>query len=99
MLQGFSGHLISEAFLAGAIAAEPSEAIVRALKGLAAWRQHTWDLGPASSLRAMLNAGAEPLAARLGFESVSETVHRERIVAATIRDGTRTVALLVTSWG
>ena len=99
MLQGFSGHLISEAFLEGAIAAEPSEAIVRALKGLASWRQHTWELGPASSLRAMLNAGAEPLAARLGFESVSETVLRERALAATMRDGTRAVALLVTSWG
>ena len=99
MLQGLSGHLLSEAFLEGAVTPTPSEAAQRALRDLAAWRKHTWGLGPASSLRAMLNAGAEPLAATFGFDSVAEPALREKTLAATLRDGTRTIALLVTSWG
>jgi len=99
MLQGFSGHLISEAFLEGAVPATPSAAAQQALRALTAWRKQTWGLGPASSLRAMLNAGAEPLAARLGFDAVAESKRGERTLAVTLRGGTRAIALLVTSWG
>ena len=47
----------------------------------------------------MLSAGAEPLAGWLGFDSVTERRLGERMLAATLRDGTRAIALLVTSWG
>ena len=77
----------------------PSQAAQAAYRNLIAWRKRSWGLGPASSLRAMLNAGAEPLADVLGFASPTMTATHERAVAATLCDGRRVVALLVTAWG
>jgi hypothetical protein len=99
MLQGFAGHLLSETFLETLVATPRSQADERAYRHLIAWRKRSWGLGPASSLRTMLNAGAEPLAAALGFASPSMTATRERTLAATLRDGRRVIALLVTAWG
>jgi len=47
----------------------------------------------------MLNTGAEPLAAAFGFEPPANICSGECTVAATLRDGNRAIALLVTSWG
>lgn len=100
MLPGFAGHLLSETFLEALLTGTPhSKADPRAYRNLIAWRKRSWGLGPASSLRAMLNAGAEPLAAALGFASPTMTATRERTLAATLRDGRRVIALLVTAWG
>ena len=100
MLQGFAGHLLSEAFLETLLTDTPqAQADQGAYRNLIAWRKRSWGLGPASSLRAMLNAGAEPLAAALGFASPATTTARGRALAATLRDGRRVVALLVAAWG
>jgi len=100
MLHGFAGHLISETFLEGVLTGAPlSDGDLRAYRDLIAWRKRSWGLGPASSLRTMLNAGAEPLAAALGFEPPADIAPADSTVAATLRDGSRLVALLVTSWG
>jgi hypothetical protein len=100
MLHGLSGHLLSETFLEALVTGAPlSESGQRAYRDLIAWRKHTWGLGPASSLRAMLNAGAEPLAAALGFEPPASVATGEGAIVATLRDESRAVALLVTSWG
>ena len=88
MLHGFAGHLISETFLetllTGAVRSEADE---QAYRKLIAWRKASWGLGPASSLRAMLNAGAEPLAAALGFGFPTTVVQSERVLAASLHDG------------
>src|SRR4029079_7698680 len=100
MLNGFAGHLISETFLEGLLTGAPlSNGDLRAYRDLIAWRKRTWDLGPASSLRAMLNAGAEPLVRALGFEAPANIAHAGSIVAATLRDEHRAVALVVAGWG
>jgi len=100
MLNGFAGHLISETFLEGVLTGAPLAGDdLRAYRDLIAWRKRTWDLGPASSLRSMVNAGAEPFAAALGFEPPTNIAPGDCTVAATLRDGSRVVALLVTSWG
>ena len=100
MLPGLTGHLLSETFVETLLTAAPGfETDPRAYRQLESWRKESWGLGPASSLRAMLNAGAEPLAAALGFESPTGIAPRKRAMAATLRDSSRALALLVTSWG
>ena len=100
MLHGFAGHLLSETFLETLLAgAARSEADEQACRKLIAWRKVSWGLGPASSLRAMLNAGAEPLAAALGLGCPTSVEQSERVLAASLHDGHRAIALLVTSWG
>lgn len=100
MLHGFAGHLLSETFLETVLTGgPPSDGDGRAYRDLIAWRKRSWGLGPASSLRTMLNAGAEPLAAALGFEPPANIAPGECTVAATLRHESRAVALLVTSWG
>lgn len=101
MLHGFAGHLLSETFLEALLltGAPPSDGDQRSYRDLIAWRQRTWGMGPASSLRAMFNAGAEPLAGALGFEPPANIAPGECTVAATLRDGRGAIALLVTSWG
>src|SRR6476659_8192185 len=100
MLHGFSGHLISETFLETVLAdTTPAGADQRAYRDLIAWRRNSSGLGPASSLRAMLNAGAEPLAAALGFASPTMITTHDRSLAGTLHDGRRVAALLVTAWG
>ena len=101
MLPGFAGHLLSETFLEALLltSAPPPDGDQRAYRDLVACRKRSWGLGPASSLRAMLNAGAEPLAAALGFEPPANIDPGERTVAATLRDRRSAVALLVVSWG
>jgi hypothetical protein len=100
MLHGLSGHLLSETFLETVLTGAPlSKGDQGAYRDLIAWRTRTWGLGPASSLRAMLNAGAEPIAAALGFDPPDNVAPGAGTVAATLRDGRRAIALLVTSWG
>src|SRR6266576_5848122 len=100
MLHGFAGHLLSETFLEAVLTGAPqSDDRQCAYRDLIAWRRRIWDLGPASSLRTMLTVGAEPLAAALGFEPPANICPGKCTVAATLRDGSRAIALLVTPWG
>src|SRR5580765_1711416 len=98
MLQGFAGHLLSQTFLEAVLATAPQSPVDQAAyRNLIAWRQRSWGLGPASSLRAMLNAGAEPLTTALGFASPTMITTHDRSLAATLHDGRRVAALLVTA--
>jgi Eco57I restriction-modification methylase len=99
MLAGVSGHLVSTAFLEGRVrqagVAPPVESVRRELS---AWRSRC-TFGPASSVRALLDAGAVPLFAILGFDPPGDVEPNGRLIAATLRGNGRTVALLIAQWG
>jgi hypothetical protein len=114
MLPGFGGHLISEDFLeragipdvlgrtaatradttAGAdLSVRPSQRL------LANWQRSCGGLGPASSLRTMLEVGAAPLASTLGFAPPSAITSLKDALAVTLHAGSQSVVLIVTAWG
>lgn len=100
MLNGFGGHLVSEQVLeqhldrhAGAQMPFP----VRA--SIASWRASRRLLGPASSVRTMLEADAGPFMRLLGFQSPEALAIDTETCAATLRAASAPVALLVSRWG
>ena len=100
MLSGFGGHLVSEHVLeelavtqTGAL---PPETIRAAL---ARWRGSQRLLGPAASVRTMLEAGAASLVEALGFPPPGDiTIDHDR-AAATLRAASTSVALIASRWG
>ena len=104
MLPGFGGHLVSEFFLER-IGTVPPSANPQALpaervrRELTAWRRRCGTLGPASSVRAMLEVGAGPLAEALGFDPPAAVTPIKNAMVATLRAGNGAAALLVTMWG
>lgn len=109
MLAGFSGHLVSEAFLEDHLAKSISDGAGSRAPGvedharwaLGEWRRQRDLLGPASSFRAMLYTGAVPLVAALGLDppsSVDLADHAAALVA-TLRSPSGPLALVVTAWG
>jgi hypothetical protein len=103
MLPGLAGHLVSEAFLEAHLStirdADTARGVDRVYRDLLTWRRQSGALGPASSLHAMLQVGAAPLVAALGFDPPAEVEPSDRSLAATLRGGSRPTALLVASWG
>jgi hypothetical protein len=105
MLPGFGGHLISELFLEQAAAdllrPDPDKrGADRGRRELAEWRRRCRRaLGPSSSVRAMLDVGAAPLAVALGFDPPAALTPLKDAVATTLGAGSNAVALLVTIWG
>ena len=99
MLQGFAGHLISETYLESLLGSPLDDAAGLARRRLTGWRSLSGGLGPASSLRAMLDGGAKPLAAALGFDPATAVAYGQRTVAVTLCGISGPVALIVTSWG
>ena len=109
MIPGFSGHLISESYLErimadGASRAKPSSGAGSQdlQRRLAEWRRTCRWLGPASSLRAMLETGAEPLIAALGLIRGGDVESLQDAIGATLfadPAGGEAIALLVTRWG
>jgi hypothetical protein len=100
MITGVNGHLVSEFFLERQLGEEMvSPASTTARRNLTEWRKRCHSLGPASSLRALLETGAEPLLHLLGFAAVEGVEHVNGLAAATLVGGVRPVALVVTSWG
>ena len=101
MLQGLAGHLISETYLETLLEQSRADAaLVSARHELIEWRTRSRDLGPASSLRAMLDAGATPFAAALGFApGTAAVVRRWRRHLSPFCGSTAPVALVVASWG
>src|SRR5262245_20381782 len=102
MLPGFSGHLVSEAFLDAACRLEGSADIVplgAARRRLLQWRAGALDVGPASSPRALLEDRARPLLTALGFASPADIEAVEAGLVATVAHDGRSVLLVVTRWG
>ena len=98
MVPGVSGSLIGGGFLestlAGSALPQPAlAAIASALHHAAA------ACGPATSTRALLQAGAAPLVAALGFEAPTSLCDDGGTVIATITHAGRTLALLVAPFG
>jgi len=101
MLPGFGGHLISELFLERHLLERDAiaDGAGSARRALIAWRRRSADLGPASSVRAMLETGAAPLVALLGGDPPSSIEPFGRGVTTVSRFNGAAVALLVTTWG
>jgi N-6 DNA Methylase len=99
MLRGFSGHLISETFLERLVTTEAPELDERTARQLTAWRERKLQLGPASSVRAMLQVGAEPLLAAFGCEPCSDVILGDRSACATLRNRGVPATLFVAPWG
>src|ERR1700730_14896865 len=100
MLPGFSGHLVSEYFLERYLSQQPpaTERPVWCRRELVEWRRRCHALGPASSLRALFEIGAEGFVRALGLTTPTEIEAHKDVLVATIR-GTRAVALVVANWG
>jgi hypothetical protein len=100
MLPGFSGHLISECLLERELEARQSSVKVGPVRRhLLEWRCRTQSLGPASSLRGLYDAAAEPLLAALGLGPPTDVVIRKDMIAASVAIAATPLALLVAPWG
>jgi hypothetical protein len=99
MLPGFTGHLLSVAFVERHLPATAPADADRLRRELVAWRARSAVLGPASTPRTILHAAAAPLCAALGFEAPAAIEPAHPAVAATLRASGRAVALLVAPWG
>src|SRR5258708_22774983 len=99
MLPGTAGHLLSSSFVDQQPPAilEAADAD-RVRRSLVAWRAGCARLGPASTPRAILQSAA-PLFAALGFDPAAQIEACDPAIAATLRWGARTVAVLVPPWG
>ena len=98
MLPGISGHLLSIAFLDRQLPAIVDPDTDRLRRELVTWRRDCAMLGPASTPRTILQSST-PLFAALGFEPAGDVGAAGPAIAATLRSGTNTVALLVLPWG
>jgi Eco57I restriction-modification methylase len=100
MLPGFTGHLLSETFLEARVARqEGPHTLDQVRRDFIEWRRRSDTLGPASSVSAMLHAGAAPLVAILGFDTPSALEPDEHAVSATLAADGSSVALIVVPWG
>ena len=101
MLPGLDGHLIAESFLEQRLrhdaAGDAAAAAERARSALRDWKRRCGTLGPASSLRTMLEA-AVSLAAAFGFEQPRDVSAVRNGLAASLPAGPGVAALIVTSW-
>jgi hypothetical protein len=100
MLHGYRGHLIAQAFLERHLAATAGAAIVPdALQHrLREWHRRSQTLGPASSLRTMLEIGAEPLVRLLGFGGIDRPEAAGTAIVATL-PAMPPLLLVVANWG
>jgi hypothetical protein len=99
MIAGFSGRLIAEQFLEEQIARFPQPSQVPGfIDGYRKRREGQRLLGPASSVRTVLEAAATPIAEWLGF-GVADVEFLGNAAAASLRADGVVVALLVTGWG
>jgi Eco57I restriction-modification methylase len=100
MITGFSGHLISEQFLEQRIAHpsfyQPGTAHQTEFRKC---RESQHRLGPASTVRALLESAAAPIVNTLGFLVVADIEVFDHAAAATLRSDGGGVAMVVTSWG
>lgn len=99
MLPGIAGQLLSESFLERQLRSSVPAADADARRRLlCAWRRSVEHLGPASSVRLMLNAAAA-LVRLLDFEWPASVEHGDDWASATLEGSRSRVALVATSWG
>ncbi len=104
MLPGVGGHLVSEFFLESRLAAgedgdEGRAAAERARRRLMLSRQRCHSIGPASSVRTLVEVAAAPLVEALGFEPPTDVAADPSVATASLRGASHNVALLVAPWG
>ena len=88
---GISGHLLSTSFLSGKLpAADTADSTLLSRSA---------SLGPASSLRAVLDSGATPLLAAVSLGPPADVELVNHVLVATVGSGDEPTALLVTPWG
>src|SRR6266849_3166934 len=98
MLAGLAGHLLSTSFLEGRLTT--ADAVdARAWRRFVEARRRSNSLGPSSSLRALLEVGATPLVAVVGFEPPRDVEVVDTMLATTLNAGAENVALVVAPWG
>ncbi len=95
MTLGISGHLLSTSFLTGRLT---SKMAAGATIGPAALPR-SQSLGPASSLRAVLDAGAAPLFGAIGLGAPTDVDAADDVLVATLVADDQTAALIVAPWG
>jgi hypothetical protein len=96
MVAGVRGHLISIDLLAERVRAQTRDVDTR--RRLIEWRARCASLGPAASLRAMIDVGVEPFVRILGFSGLADIRYEEHQASAALV-GRQPIALLVTPWG
>ena len=101
MLEGISGQLVSATCLERHVSAHVGLGDARRTERLALvrWRRACVDLGPASSRRALLEVGAEPLVRVLGFTPVGSPDQGHESLAVGLRGAAGTATLIVAPWG
>ncbi|HET9834433.1 MAG TPA: N-6 DNA methylase [Vicinamibacterales bacterium] len=92
MLLGLTGHLLSSSFLETKLSLADRRPFTRLRDG-------SRSLGPASSLRAVLESGARPLLESAGFQALRDVNTDSESIVATVGEDARAVVLLVASWG
>ncbi|HEX3644424.1 MAG TPA: N-6 DNA methylase [Vicinamibacterales bacterium] len=98
MLPEIDGQLLSSAFIEQTLCTVVSSAESQARRSLNRWRAGCATLGPASTPRTILQT-AGPLFAALGFEPPEGIEPIAPGIAASLRSGDRSVALLAAPWG
>ena len=85
MIAGFSGHLISEQYLAQRLADSFHDERVAGLHAeFRRWHEGQQSFGPATSLRTLLECGAAPVLKILGFEAPTDVEIRDNTAPVSI---------------
>jgi hypothetical protein len=100
VIPGFGGHLLAEAFVEEQLAARGARCDgLPTRPAIAAWRRTTSTLGPASSLRAVIDVAVWPLLHLLGFQSHGHPRLNADHAVVEARARTATITVLVVPWG
>jgi Eco57I restriction-modification methylase len=98
MIPGFAGQLLSESFLEEQLPSDRDVIDVGAWRLFADARRRGQSLGPASSLRAMLNLGVGPVAEAIGFRAPRDVEIDRTLLVATLDAGSEPVVFVVAGW-
>ncbi len=99
MLPGIAGRLIAEAGLEQRLGTRPVEAaVLEAHRSFRHWRLRGAQLGPASSLRAMSEVGAGPLALVLGYVPSAYSTQAGSVAVLDLVTSTSRIPCLVCTW-
>ena len=96
MPAGLSGYLLSASFLDGRL--RTVDVDLRTRRQFAAARRAAGTLGPSSSLRSMLDAGAAPMVDALGFGPPEDVERVGAVLVSTVAAGNDRIALIVAPW-
>lgn len=100
MIEGLSGHLLPGSFVATRLTAPSAAPLDPAFqRRVARLRGIGRQLGPASSLRAMVDVAVLPLLAALGIETVGAVDFRTDHAICVCRADQTSVLMVVTTWG